>query len=143
MDWHPFLVHFPLVILPLSVAFDLYGGLRRQPQWHGSGYLLLVLGTISALVAVLTGTAAADAEREGPSGIYIERHEDLATIVSVLFLVVVIGRLPLQLRGRLDDWAVRVWIAAAAVGCGLLWLTGYYGGELVYEYGVGVPARPP
>ena len=138
MDWHPFLVHFPLVLLPVSVGLDLSAWLGRRPSRHGLAYVILVLGTLSALAALLTGTAAANAHLTGPVGSHIVRHENLATIVSLLFLVVTIGRLPLQLRGRLEDWAIRMWIAVAAVGCGLLWLTGYYGGRLVYRYGVGV-----
>ena len=142
MDWHPFLVHFPLVLLPLSVALDLCAWLARRPSGHLLAYGLLVLGTISALAAMLTGTASADAHLAGPYRAHIGRHEDLATVVSLLFLAVAIGRLPLQLRRRLEDWAIRVWIGVAAVGSGLLWLTGYYGGKLVYLYGVGVQVRP-
>ena len=102
-------------------------------------YYLLVLGVLSALTAVFSGNEAAlpfcgEAELVE----HIEEHEDLATLVLFLFLGVTLGRLPLQLQGRLDGWGLKSWILATGIGCAMLWQTGFYGGELVYEYGVGV-----
>ena len=56
----------------------------------------------------------------------------------MLALGIVLGRLPLHLRGRLRGWLLYGWIGTgAAVGI-LAILTGYFGGELVYVHGVGV-----
>ena len=139
MSWHPMVVHFPLVLLPLSVAVDLVGWIGRRPDWHRGAYYLLVLGVLSALTAVFSGNEAALPFRGDAELVeHIEEHEDLATLVLFFFLGVAFGRLPLQLQGRLDSWGLKSWILAAGIGCALLWQTGFYGGELVYEYGVGV-----
>ena len=101
-------------------------------------YYLLVLDVLSALAAVFSGNEAALPFRGEEELVeHIEKYEDLATLVLFFFLGVALGRLPLQLQGRLDGWGLKSWILAAGVGC-TLWQTGFYGGELVYEYGVGI-----
>ena len=139
MDWHPLVVHFPIVLLPLGFLLDLFALVKKRVQWHALAYLLLLVGTALALAAVLSGNAAAEAYR-GDSGVLeqLQRHEDLSTLALFIFIVLVLGRLPVQLQKRYAGWQIKVWIAVAGLGSGLLWLTGYYGGELVYEYGVGV-----
>lgn len=138
MEWHPVVVHFPLVLLPLSVSLDLAAWWRQRPEWHLLAYHLLVLGILAALAAVLTGTEAAGRWAHGTVQKQIDLHEDLATIALFVFLGIALGRLPLHLLGRLQDWRLKSLIVAAAVACGLLWQAALYGGELVYKYGVGV-----
>lgn len=139
MDWHPLLVHYPIALWPVGFAVDLVAWVAKREEWHGFAYLLQALGAVAALAAVLSGNDAAGSYRD-ESGVQalIERHEDLATLTLVLFLVVVLGRLPLHLQKRLCGWKLKAWILAAGVGSGLVWVTGHYGGELVYEQGVGV-----
>ena len=141
MEWHPVAVHFPLVLLPLSVCVDLAAWWKRRPGWHLLAYTLLVLGTLAALAAVLTGTEAAGRWPHAAVQEHIGRHEDLATIAFFVFLGILLGRLPLHLLGRHRDWRLKALIVAAAVACGLLWQAALYGGDLVYKYGVGVQGK--
>ena len=138
MEWHPVAVHFPLVLLPLSVCLDLAAWWRRRPEWHLLAYTLLLVGTLAALAAVLTGTEAASRWAHAAVREQIDRHEDLATIALFVFVGIVLGRLPLHLLGRHQDWRLKGLIVAAALACGILWQAAFYGGELVYKYGVGV-----
>lgn len=142
-SWHPFIVHFPLVLLPLSVAVDLVALGRRETHWHGLAYAMLWLGAAMAAAAVLSGNAAADAYRKNPQvqGL-VSAHEDWATWTLLVFLALALSRVPLQLRGGLRGGRFALWLGAAIAGCGLLWLTGYTGGELVYLHGVGVKINP-
>ena len=138
MEWHPVAVHFPLVLLPLSVCVDLAAWWRRRSDWHLLAFTLLVLGTLAALAAVLTGTEAASRWPHPGVQEQMDRHEDLATIALFVFLGIVLGRLPLHLLGRHQDWRLKGLIAASAAACVLLWQAALYGGDLVYKYGVGV-----
>ena len=154
VPWHPMLVHFPLALLPLSFAVDVVGWASRRPRWHRSAYGLLLLGTLGAVAAVLSGNAAAAAYRGEETVLAaIERHEVLATPTLLLLLAIALGRLPLFLRddgsGQSPGWPLKAWVVVAGLGCALLWQTGLSGGELVYRHGVGVQvldraaARPP
>jgi len=137
-NWHPLVVHFPIVLLTASVGVDLIALSKRQAQWHRFAYGLLVAGVLSSSVAVLTGTEAALPYRtQSEVSDLIQQHEDFGSIVFIVFMATALGRLPLFLQ-RSSGWPLTMWITVACGGCVLLWWTSYYGGELVYEHGVGV-----
>ena len=139
MDWHPVIVHFPIVLIPLGVVVDLFALMKKREDWHVFAYNLTLAGTVAALVAVLTGNVAAESYREQSNLLApLESHEDTATLALLLMLAVVLGRMPLQLQQRFEGWPIRAWIGAAVVGSALVWLASLYGGNLVYDYGVGV-----
>ena len=139
MDWHPLVIHFPIALWPVGFLVDLAAWARRREEWHGFAYILQALATVGMLVAVLTGNAAAVIYRDDVRvADLIQRHEDLATLALLIFLVTLLGRLPLHLQGRLGDWKLKGWILAAGVGAVLMGTTAHLGGELVYGQGVGV-----
>src|SRR5438309_12009022 len=73
---HPALVHFPLVLLLISIGLECAGFVRRdmRPAW--AAQLLLVLGTASMLFAFVAGNFAEIwAARDGIPQEPIERHE--------------------------------------------------------------------
>ena len=135
MELHPALVHFPLVLLPLSAAIDLIAGPLGKREWHPLAFAILIAGTFSAIGALVSGNdAAASHRRDSAMAHLIERHEDWATASLFLFLIIALGRLPFQLRRR-DP---RIWAVAALLASTVLWIAAYFGGELVYDHGVGV-----
>lgn len=138
-SWHPLIVHFSLVLLPLSVAVDLLALGSRKTHWHGLAYGVFWFGAVMAASAVLSGNAAAGAYRKDDQvqGL-VSAHEDWATWTLLLFIGLALSRVPLQLRGELQGWRFALWLVVAVAACGLLWLTGYTGGELVFRHGVGV-----
>lgn len=142
MPWHPVLLHFPIALLTAAVTVDAAALLWRRPNWQRGAYALLVAGTVGAAAAVLSGNADASAYRQTDVAAAIQDHEDLGTATLLLFLIMVLGRLPGILRPRQHRWAPWLWLAAGLLGLVLLYLTSYHGGGLVYERGVGVRAAP-
>ena len=139
MSWHPWIVHFAIALIPVGVLIDLAAVILRRPAWHTAGYTMLLLGTAAAAGAVITGNQAALPYRnDGAVSGLVQRHEDWGSASFVLFLAILLGRLPLQLRGRTGGWALRFLVIAALAGCGILFTASLYGGELVYRHGVGV-----
>lgn len=135
MEIHPVLVHFPLVLLPLSVAIDLAAMWRGRAEWHPLSYAILVASALFAVGAVVSGNdAAANYRSDGSLAPFIERHEDWGTASLVLLLINALGRLPFQLQGR----APTPWVVVAVGTSVILWIAAYYGGELVYDHGVGI-----
>ena len=143
-SWHPILVHFPLVLLPVSTLFDAIGFLGGQARWHRMAYAFLLATLGGALGAVLSGNSAAapywSVEEVRP---LIELHEDMATATLVAVLACVFGRLPLHLQQRWRGWPLKFWFGVGLVAVVLLWVTGHWGGELVYGHGVGVRSLVP
>ena len=147
---HPMLVHFPIVLLIAAVAVDIILLLTKK-DLAGRQCLPLIalsallLGTLSAGIAAILGDIALDkAISLGfPSG-PLETHETLALITIAIFGLYCLLRL-LALWRRYPLRGVVGWISAfyGMVGVALLITTAYYGGELVYHFGVNVAAVTP
>jgi uncharacterized membrane protein len=147
---HPMLVHFPIVLLITATSLDIILLLIKKDLVNRQGLPLialsaLLLGTLSAGIAAIFGDVALDKAislgfPRGP----LETHETLALITIAVFSVHCLLRLlalwrRIPLRGRIG------WVSAlpGMVGVVLLIFTAYYGGELVYHYGVNVAAVVP
>ena len=142
---HPILVHFPIVFLISAVALDLIVLITKKDFSSRQGLPLiamaaLLLGTLSAVVAAIFGDMALDqAVAAGfPAG-PIETHETFAIITIVIFSLYSLWRLLVLWRGYpLRGFVAWVSAAPGMIGLVLLITTSYYGGELVYHFGVNV-----
>ena len=150
-DLHPKLVQIPLVLLFVGLLFDLIGAwwkggeAARRAQW--AGLVTSGLGTVGLLFAFICGIYAEIwAGRAGIPQHPIELHELAANIASWGFVVLYTWRLLLTQRRAETIVAQaeqsRKWLRTYVVA-GLCWysslaLTGYLGGQLVFEYGAGV-----
>jgi uncharacterized membrane protein len=146
---HPMLVHFPIVLLITAVAIDIIVLLIKKDLANRECLALIALsallfGTVSAGIAAIFGDIALDkAISLGfPSG-PLETHEMFALITLGIFIVLCLLRLLAVWR----NYALRGLIGWIAVlpgvgGVGLLITTAYYGGELVYHFGVNVAVLP-
>lgn len=136
---HPIVVHFPIALLCAAVAFDALasrwpaGGLRET-----SLYTLLA-GVMAAGLAVVTGGMEEDlAKQAGAPESVLELHESLGTVTLVFFVVLLGLRLVMQWGWLKEIRALT--LGLGAIGIIILALTGYWGGDLVYTYGIGVKA---
>ena len=147
---HPMLVHFPIVLLITAVAMDIIVLLIKKDLATRECLPLialsaLLLGTLSAGIAAIFGDIALDkAISLGFTSGPLETHETMALITTAVFssycllrLLTVWRRYPLQ--GSIG------WLSTlpGMLGVVLLIITAYYGGELVYHFGVNVaPVMP-
>ena len=144
---HPMLVHFPIVLLITAVTADIIILLTKKELANRQCLPMialgaLLLGTVAAGIAAIFGDIASDkAISLGyPSG-PIEIHETLALITIAVFGLYCLMRLLVLWRGY-PLRGSHGWIALIPemVGVVLLIFTAYYGGELVYHFGVNVAA---
>jgi uncharacterized membrane protein len=142
---HPMLVHFPIVLWILAFAMDLIVLLTKRDLTDRqclsmTALTALLLGTASAGIAAIFGDIASDkAISLGFPSDPIETHETLALITIAVFSFQCLLRLfalwrRYPLRGSIG------WISLLPdlAGVILLIFTAYYGGELVYHFGVNV-----
>jgi len=139
---HPVFVHFPLVLLPVSLLFLVLARLRKRPDFERVAVWLLWLGTLGALAAAGTGMLAEE-EVQVPEAAHevLELHEVLGKVAAgfalLLSLAAAFGRRWLGER------------LGAVLLVGLLLLTGLLavgadrGALLVYQYGVSVQKAAP
>ena len=133
-------VHFPIALLIIALAVDLVALFFRRIRFlPRMSTILYVLGALGALGAVLSGEAAADSMVvTGEASTVLTTHSDLGKITMWWFLCY--GVLRIALWWWLSFKLV-VWIPVTIIGAvGLLPLfqASKFGGDMVYEHGVGV-----
>ncbi len=133
---HPALVHFPIALLPLTVAADLAGSITGDDRLSRLGRWGMVASAASAALAGVAGLIAQEEVNvEGPSMDTLITHRNLN--LGVLALTTA-----LAVRRQSERRAGPAYLAAAAAAVGALLYSGYLGGKVVYEYGVGVQPAP-
>ena len=146
---HPMVVHFPIVLALLALVFDLWwlarGRVAAAPPLIRLriGTVLLALGAAAAVVAFLFGDMAYDiAVSKGVAAATLETHEGWGTTTMLVYVASALVRLFLWWR-RLDEKpsGIALAIALAAVVAGMVVITAYFGGHLVYDLGVNVHPR--
>ncbi len=152
MDFHPFIVHFPVSLLTVGFFCDAAGILFRRDQLLRTGYLLLVLGAVSAIAAALTGNAAEE-NAAGIPGIAaaLEQHESFSTAATWLAIALTLARTYFSQKGKFAGTVRFVYLVGVAVTAILVAISGYTGGRMTYEYGPGIrpvmesltPHHPP
>ncbi|GET28897.1 DUF2231 domain-containing protein [Prolixibacter sp. SD074] len=135
---HPMLVHFPIALLLAGFFSDVLGLFVKKEFFTRAGFYLLILGTLGAIAAVITGHMAGDGIEAGALGQAVEVHEDAGTLTLWLALITSAFRIVLvwfkKYRGALKTLALVFFLATVLSVA----RTGYYGGELVYKHAAGV-----
>jgi len=62
---HPVIIHFPIALFIISVAFDLFAIWRRNPAMAKAAYYNLVAAALTAPVAIASGLTAWQWQLEG------------------------------------------------------------------------------
>jgi uncharacterized membrane protein len=132
---HPMVTHFPLALLSASYLLDVLA--HWWPKLRTSGWVLLILGTIAAIVSVLSGNAVGEVFEQTKFGSYVELHKLLAITTTGIFSALLIWRFFARRKGN-DPAEKWYYFVPATIGVGLLLLTGLAGGHLVFAFGLGV-----
>jgi uncharacterized membrane protein len=141
---HPFVIHIPIALLIVGSLFWIISLWLhyRYNFLRPSARLLLFIGTISAWIAVYTGSLAdAEVVRTLCDPTVVEQHENYAYIVGYIFSAYVIIDW-LLLREYLTFFNkryVRYGLAVLLIaGCGFLGYVGHLGSTLVYQQSAAV-----
>ncbi|MBM4422723.1 MAG: DUF2231 domain-containing protein [Chloroflexi bacterium] len=136
---HPQLVHFPIALLLTSVALDWAGLIWKDKGFDKAGWLTLLLGLAATAFTILSGLMAAQSiPADSPALAALNPHRLLGIITFVLFGLQAVchwrNRAGYTTGKRILHTAIQAISVAALIG------VGYFGGELVYAFGVGVSA---
>ena len=142
-DWprlHAALNDLPAALLIGAVLFDLLAAVTRREGLRIASFWTLMLGTLGAAAAVISGLQAEDHIAHGEAVHRImETHERLALITAGIFAVLALWRVLRETRMGQAERAVA--LALGLGGAGVLTATGVYGGRLVFEHAAGVPSE--
>jgi len=126
---HPVVIHFPIALFIISVAFDLLAFWKDNPALAKAAYYNLVAAALAAPVAVVTGLAAWQWQLEGAKlkGTLL-LHLALALVSSALIWILCAWRV----RRRKDPQQIPgfIYLYLTLVTVFLIALTGHLGGFL-------------
>jgi uncharacterized membrane protein len=128
------LVHFPIALVMFGFLAEATSLLFKKEAWLSkTGFYLLVIGTLAAIVTWLSGFIFTS-DMSGAAGTMRETHELFATVTTVLLLITSVFQIILQVR-NVQTPGLK-WIAFALYGLAAVCvtITGFYGGTLVYSY---------
>ena len=143
-NWHPYLVHFTIALLTVSVITIVVSALAkdidRRRQLLTFGLWNLWLGVAISLLTAGAGIYAYNTvDHDTPSHAAMTDHRNWALITLAVFISLAIwSRMSASLRTK----ASPVFLLAAVIGLLSLMTTGYKGAETVYRHGIGVMSLP-
>jgi uncharacterized membrane protein len=137
---HPMTVHFAIALFVVAVLLDGAAVVARKPQYHAAAWINLTLGVLAATAAVTAGMTAETSVR-----VSHDVHQTLDTHKLLGFsgfgIILLLCAWRFALRGRFPQRsAAALYCVLSLAGLGAIGGAGYYGGELVYNHGVGVRA---
>jgi len=98
----------------------------------------MIVGTLSAIVAYISGNFFTEHPEEGAIHEVFELHESAALITLIIMLVASIIRIFLVVR-KLDEtnwkWLVFALYLAGTIAVSI---TGFWGGSMVFDYMTGI-----
>jgi uncharacterized membrane protein len=138
--WHPLVVHFPLALVLIATPLLFAARLLRNEALASTAAVVgtwnLCLGAVAALFALATGLGAVlDLDVSEAARQAISVHTKWAMFTSLVLVLLAVWRGAGTAPGSRPSW---VFILVLLVAAAALVVTGYRGGENVYEFGVGV-----
>jgi uncharacterized membrane protein len=131
---HPMLVPFPIGLWVFSLACDLiYAFGSQNPVWKTVALYTMIGGLIGALCAAIPGLIDLLSLPAGPRSTAI-LHMSINLVIVALFAVNIWMRVRAPDAGAASN--TPLWLSVVAIG--LLLVSGWLGGKLVYESGVAV-----
>jgi len=133
---HPMLVHFPIGLFLLSLSFDLASLVFPSvPDLVRDSFYAMLLGVITALIAAVPGFVDyTDIRSDHPAKRTATVHLTLNLIVVALYGI----NLGVRSSSLVDPKIQMVPMILSFIGVALLSVSGYLGGRLVYDDGIGV-----
>jgi uncharacterized membrane protein len=143
-NWHPVFVHFAIGLLCISAVFHVIAAANSKStnyyQFESVANWNLWVGTLLALATVVAGWFAYNSvDHDTPSHLAMTDHRNWAMGTTGLFVVLAIWSFQRARKSIPINWVLTVLLLLAA---GLLSVTGWKGGELVYKHGLGVMSLP-
>jgi uncharacterized membrane protein len=133
--FHPIMVHFPIALLIVGFAADVISlFVKSEKCLSKTGFYLMVIGALSALVTWLTGHLFTNPPSAGEMAEVFAKHETAATLT--LILIIVGAGFRVWLVSKKKETTKLKWIVFGLFLFAVLSISvaGYMGGIMVYGF---------
>lgn len=133
------IVHFPIALIIVGFVADVVSlFFKNEKCLSKTGFYLMVLGALAAIVAWSTGKLFTSEPTEGEIVNIFERHETWALITMIIIVIGAAFRVWLVMKKKEETplkWIAfgLYFLAFAAVS-----FTGFIGGIMVYNFMIGL-----
>lgn len=134
---HPLLVHIPIALLSMSFLFDCLSLLLKRQEFERTAWWTMLVGTIGLAASVVSGLLAEQSVTiQELAREHFETHQQIAFVIAGLYSVLLLWRIGCKTElPKQKEW---FFVGISLFGVVLLWIGAWYGGELVFRFGVGV-----
>jgi uncharacterized membrane protein len=136
---HPLIVHFPIALLLTSTGFYWAGLIWKGRGFDKVAWYTLLLGVIGTAVTIISGLIAAkNVPLDSPAMQTLTTHKLLGIATFIIFGMQTVCAWRSQ--GVYSSGKRVLHTIIQLIGVALIIAVGYFGGELVYNFGIGVLA---
>jgi uncharacterized membrane protein len=132
---HPMVVHFPIALIAagfLAEVVSLF--FRSEKCLSKTGFYLLVLGALAAIVAWSTGQVFTTEPTQGAIVNVFAKHEAGALITMILVVSGAVFRIWLMLKKREETQLKWIAFGLYFLAFAAVTFTGFMGGSMVYNF---------
>lgn len=136
LNYHPVFVHFPIVLWFAALLFELLAVWRASDDMQRTAARMLYLGTLAAIVTLLSGWAAENSVPPGEAQHIVGIHETLMVISTSLALALCL--FAFFARKNFTAPLRRLMLLGLFLLCVFVTIGADRGAQLVYGYGSAV-----
>lgn len=136
LNYHPIFVHFPIVLWLAALLFELLAIWRASDDMQRTAARMLYLGTLAAIVAVLTGLGAENSVPPGDAQRIVGIHETLMLVATSL--AAALCMFAFFARKNFTPQLRKIMLLGLVLLAVLLTIGTDRGAQLVYGYGSAV-----
>lgn len=134
---HPILVHFTIGLFVIAVIFDILAYFTGRKSLEQAGWWNLVCAAAFSIATVVTGLSAGNSVLHAEQAQeFIKLHKTLGLVTMGIIVLLTIWRS--LSRTELPKRFRVIYLSLGIAGLGTILTGGYFGGEMVYRFGVNV-----
>jgi uncharacterized membrane protein len=138
-DLHPMIVHFPIALIIVGFLAEVVSLIFKSEKCLSkTGFYLMILGTLAAIVAWTTGQLFTVHPSEGEIAGIFEKHETGALITMILMIIGSTFRIWLVIQKKEETQLKWIAFGLYLLAFASVSFTGFMGGTMVYNFMLGV-----
>ena len=136
---HPMIVHFPIALIIVGFTADVVSlFFKNEKCLSKTGFYLMVLGALAAIVAWSTGQLFTFEPTEGEIAKVFQQHEAGATVTMILMIIGSVFRIWLVIQKKEETQLKWIAFGFYFLSFAAVMYTGLMGGTMVFNYMMGL-----
>jgi uncharacterized membrane protein len=135
---HAMVIHFPIALLMIGFLTELISVFSKNQFFKNASFYLLILGTVGAIIAFISGNYAGDGMTDGLFQEPLGMHEEAALVTLLLAIATLLFRSIFYFANYHKPWIKWTNLILFALLIVSVARTAYLGGELVFKHGAGI-----